>query len=100
MSDNGISRYQLAQLNIGRLRYPREALQMRDYCEALGPLSEIASTWPGFIWTHDSEETISIAEDLFGADIAANLSVWRGVESLCGFMECPRHAAVMKRRSE
>ena len=73
---------------------------MRDYCEALGPLSEIASTWPGFIWTHDSEETISIAEDLFGADIAANLSVWRGVESLCGFMECPRHAAVMKRRSE
>ena len=100
MTDKGPARYQLAQLNVARLRYPRDAPQMRGYREALGPLSQVADSWPGFIWMHDDEATIGIACDLFGADIAANLSVWRDVESLRGFMECPQHAAVMKRRNE
>jgi hypothetical protein len=100
MSDMEFAEYQLAQLNVGRLRYPRDAPQMRDYCEALGPVGQIARNWPGFIWIHDNEETIGIAADLFGPGLAANLSVWRDIESLRGFMECPPHAAVMKRRSE
>ncbi len=100
MSDEGPAKFQLAQLNIGRLRYPRNAPQMRDYRKALGPVGQVALNWPGFIWIHDDEETIGIAADLFGAGIAANLSVWRDTESLRGFMECPQHAAVMQRRND
>ena len=100
MSDKGFARFQLAQLNFGRLRYPRAAPQMRGYCEALGPVGQVALNWPGFVWIHDTEETIGIAAGLFGAGMAANLSVWRDVECLRGFMECPQHAAVMKRRDE
>jgi len=87
------------KITICHAKLPGSALQMRDFCEALGPLGEVASTWPGFIWTHDNDETIRIAENLYDTDVAANLSVWRDVESLYGFMECPHHAAVMKRRS-
>ncbi len=91
--------HQLAQLNIGRLRHPRETPEMRGYREALGPVTAIALDWPGFIWIHD-DSIIGTAERLFGPGVAANLSLWRDAESLRAFMECPEHAAVMARRGE
>jgi hypothetical protein len=100
MSDNEIAKFQLAQLNIGCLRHPRDTLQMHDFCEALGSVGHIALNWPGFIWIHDNAETIGIVTDLFGIGMVANLSIWRDIESLRAFMECPEHAAVMKRRNE
>ena len=100
MPKEEFAKYHLAQLNIGRLRYQRDAPEMKGYCEALGAVGQVAVDWPGFIWMHNDADTIRIACELFGADIAANLSVWRDVESLRSFMECPRHAAVMQRRSE
>ena len=93
------SAYYLAQLNIGELRYPRETSEMAGYREALGPITSIATTWPGFIWIHD-DSIIGMAEHMFGAGVAANLSIWRDVESLQGFMTCPEHAAVMDRGAE
>ena len=100
MSDKEIVQYRLAQLNIGGLRYPRDAPQLQGFIAALDPLNQVADTWPGFIWKHDNDETISIASEIFGSEVAANLSVWRDVESLRGFMECPQHATVMKRRRD
>ena len=94
------AKHLLAQLNVGQLRYPRDAPEMRGYCEALGSVGQVAINWPGFIWMHDNVDTIRIVGELFGAETAANLSVWRDVESLRSFMECPRHVAVMQRRSE
>lgn len=91
--------YQLAQLNIGRLRHPREAPQLQGYRDALGPVTSIALAWPGFLWIHD-DSIIETAERLFGPGLAANLSLWRDVESLRAFMTCPQHAAVMARRGE
>lgn len=93
------SAYQLAQLNIGKLCYPRETLEMQGYHDALRPVTSIAVAWPGFIWIHD-DSIIGMAERMYEAGIAANLSVWRDVESLRSFMTCPEHAAVMNRRAE
>lgn len=92
-----MSGHHLAQLNIGRLRHPRHAAQMHGYRDALGPLTAIATAWPGFVWMHD-DGIIELAGRTFGAGMAANLSVWRDIESLQGFMTCPEHAAVMARR--
>lgn len=72
---------------------------MHGYREALGPLTAIATAWPGFIWMHD-DGIIELAERMFGAGMAANLSVWRDIESLEGLMISPEHAAVMARRAE
>ena len=49
VSDKEIIQYQLAQLNIGRLHYPRDAPQMQGFITALDPLNQVADTWPGFI---------------------------------------------------
>lgn len=94
-----ISTYHLAQLNIGKLRCPRDAPQMQGYCQTLRPVTGIALNWPGFIWIHD-DSIIGMAERLFGPGMAANLSLWRDVESLRSFMTCPKHAAVMERRAD
>jgi hypothetical protein len=93
------SAYHLAQLNIGNLRYPRDAPGLRGYCEALRPVTAVALAWPGFIWIHD-DSIIERAEQMFGAGMAANLSLWRDIESLRSFMVCPEHAAVMERRAD
>jgi len=93
------AKHHLAQLNIGRLRCPRKAPEMLGYQEAIGPVTDIALAWPGFMWIHD-DSIIEKAEHMFGAGMAANLSLWRDVESLQGFMTCPEHAAIMDRGAE
>lgn len=91
--------YQLAQINIGKLRRPRAAPEMRSYREALAPVTAIAVAWPGFIWIHD-DSIVELAVEAFGTGMAANLSVWRDIESLQGFMTCREHASVMARKVE
>jgi hypothetical protein len=91
--------HHLAQLNIGRLRAPRETPDMAGYRAALAEVLPIGLAWPGFVWMHD-DGIIEGARRKFGPDIAANLSLWRDLESLRDFMDCPPHAAVMARRAE
>ena len=53
MPKEEFAKYHLAQLNIGRLRYQRDAPEMKGYCEALGAVGQVAVDWPGFIWMHN-----------------------------------------------
>ena len=89
----------LAQLNIGRLRFPRGTPGLRDYDAALEAIMPVAKNWPGFLWIHD-DGIIELSEQEFGPRMAANLSLWANIESLEAFMTCETHGEVMARRSQ
>ncbi len=96
MSD---SQHHLAQFNIGRLRRPRASPEMTGYNETLGRVLPVALGWSGFVWIMD-DDIIAISERHYGPDVAANLSVWRDIASLEGFMSCPPHAAAIALRDD
>ena len=91
--------YQLAQFNIGRLKYPRHSTELADYEATLDSVLPIAVDWPGFIWIHD-DDIIELTEQHFGHQVAANISVWADIESLQSFMQCTPHDNAMQRRAE
>ncbi len=91
--------FHLAQLNLARLRFDRDAPELQSYRAALADVMPVAEDWPGFLWIRD-DSIIDRSVGLFGPRMAANLSLWRDIEALEAFMTCARHAAVMERRGE
>ena len=95
---------QLAQLNIGAFRYPIEDPRMDGFTKRLGAINALAERSEGFIWRLvDDNPMFDAATDLRlpgegNSDMAVNLSVWRDVESLYGFVYNTVHARVMKDR--
>ena len=88
----------LAQFNIAEMRHPRHSAAMADYHEVMDRVMPIARDWPGFVWLME-DDIIPLAEAAFGPRCAANLSLWRDIESLKSFMDCPSHRAAMDRRN-
>ena len=93
-------RYQLAHLNIARMKYGYEDPEMQDFVDQLDPVNATADASPGFVWR--LEEEGDPAQYLIWDDPGwlINISVWQDVESLRAFVRSRLHAAVMKRRRE
>jgi hypothetical protein len=98
--------WQLAQVNIGRLRAPLGAPQLRPFMEALDPVNAIADDSPGFIWRLKTEEGNATAVQAFTWDtgdsvgVIINMSVWTDVEHLTAFVLGDAHRVVLRRRRE
>ena len=72
-----VAEYQLAQINIARLRGPLDSPEMRDFIAVLAEINRLAESAPGFVWRHPSGFGHLSGADLFGDDlITINLSVW------------------------
>ncbi len=68
---------------------------------ALDYVNALAEKSPGFVWRLQSEEGNATAFRPYGDDTLINLSVWKDVASLNGFVyKNPEHVAYMKRRRE
>ena len=93
---------QLAQLNIGKLRYPVDDPRMSGFTNRLNAINALADRSEGFVWRLvDDNPELDAAVDLRlpGADDAAvNLSVWEGIEPLFQFVYKTAHAKVMRDR--
>jgi len=94
-------RFELAQLNVGRLLAPVDAPLIAGFVAELEPINAIADRAPGFVWRLQTErgDATSIRptdDDLF----LINMSVWASIDALRAFTYDTAHVAVLRRRRE
>lgn len=77
-----MSAYELAQLNIARMKEPLESPGMVDFVANLDRINALAESSPGFVWRLQTEEGDATALRPLGEDTLVNVSVWRDVASL------------------
>jgi hypothetical protein len=91
----------LAQLNIGRLRYPTDDPRMADFMNNLDFVNGIAERTPGFVWRLKDESNNATAIRPFAdPHMAVNLSVWESIEALERFVWQTVHKRFYGRRPE
>lgn len=96
-----VSRYQLAQFNIARMRAPLTDAVMAGFVENLQPINALADRSPGFVWRFQTEQGDATAERPYDDDlIIINFSIWEDLHALRDFVYRSGHAGVMKRRRE
>jgi hypothetical protein len=93
--------FQLAQINIGRLKAPVGAPEVSDFVDNLERINALAESQPGFVW-----RLVGAAGDATDirpfddTDILINMSVWESLESLAAFVYRTSHRDFMRRRGE
>ncbi len=95
------SKYQIAQVNIGRMLAPLEDPIMAEFVASLGEINALADSSPGFVWRFQTEEGDATAIRPYDDDrIIVNFSVWETVEDLKTYVYQSAHAQVMRRRRQ
>ena len=93
--------FQLAQVNIARLRAPLDSPLLAEFVANLDPVNALAEASPSFIWRLKDEggnaTNIPYSDD---PAIIVNLSVWESVEALREFTYRSHHTSSLKRRRE
>ncbi|MFF4796018.1 DUF3291 domain-containing protein [Streptomyces sp. NPDC001276] len=93
--------YELAQVNIARLKAPLDSPQLKDFVDALDPVNADADAAPGFVWRLQSESGDATDVPVFGDEwLIVNMSVWRDTDALTAFMYQGRHREMLSRRRE
>jgi Domain of unknown function (DUF3291) len=95
-----VTRYHLAQLNIGKLAAPLESPQLAGFVAMLGPVNALVDVAPGFVWRlQDAEGPGATGIRPCGPDLLVNMSVWETLESLRDFVyRNGPHPDMMRRR--
>jgi hypothetical protein len=98
MSEN----HHLAQLNIGRFRYPTDDPRMADFMNNLDLVNGLAERAKGFVWRLKDESNNATNFRPFNDDpnMAVNLTVWESVEDLERFVWQTVHKRFYGRRQE
>ncbi|MGQ4478279.1 DUF3291 domain-containing protein [Streptomyces sp. SAS_276] len=93
--------YQLAQANLGRLRFPLDSPELADFVAALDPVNAAADTAAGFVWRLQSDSGNATDVPVLGDDwLIINMSVWRDTDALTAFMYQGEHRELLARRRE
>jgi hypothetical protein len=92
--------YQLAQLNIAKMRAPIDSPLLADFVANIPRINALAEAAPGFVWRPLEDPPPEVAERLFGAATLTNLSVWRDVDALSDYVHRSGHVEIMRRRRE
>ena len=95
-----MSAYELAQLNIARMKEPLESPTMADFVANLERINALAERSPGYVWRLQTEEGDATALRPLGEDTLVNISVWRDVDSLNKYVYESAHVEIMRRRKE
>jgi len=95
-----MSRYELAQLNIGVAKDSLESPVMADFMANLDRINALAESSPGFRWRLQTEEGDATALRPLDERTLVNMSVWRDVESLSAYVYKSAHVEIMRRRRE
>ncbi len=91
----------LAQLNIGRFRYPTDDPRLADFMTNLDLVNALAERSQGFVWRLKDESNNATAFRPFPDPMmAVNLSVWKNVEALERFVYQTVHKRFYGRRPE
>jgi len=93
--------YQLAQVNIARMRAPLEDEIMRPFVDRLDEINALADAAPGFVWRLQSGEGNATYLRPYDDDrILFNLSVWESVEALKHYVYKTAHAEMLRGRRD
>ena len=95
-----MSHYQLAQLNIAKMKFAIDHPGMSDFVARLDDINALADAAPGFVWRLQTDDGDATGIDYFGADALVNMSVWKGIESLHGYIYRSEHNEVMALRKQ
>jgi hypothetical protein len=95
------AKFQLAEVNVGRLKAPIDHPMIKDFADNLDRINTLAESSPGFVWRlkGDGNNATDLAIDgdpLF----IPNLSVWEDIPSLGAFVYRSGHIEIMRRRKE
>ncbi len=91
----------LAQLNIGRFRYPTDDPRMADFMNNLDLVNAIAERSPGFVWRlKDESGNATNFRPFPDPQMAVNLTVWESVEALERYVYQTVHKRFYGRREE
>ena len=97
-----MSKYQLAQVNIGRVRAPLEDPRMAGFVNRLEDLNALADASPGFVWRLQTPAGNATYLRPYENDdrILINMSVWENFEALKHYVYRTAHAELLRHRQE
>ncbi|HEY2356139.1 MAG TPA: DUF3291 domain-containing protein [Phenylobacterium sp.] len=97
-----MSRFHLAEINIGRLVAPVDDPKLAEFVANLDRINALAEDQSGFVWrlTGEGGDATDIKPVEDDPMIAINMSVWTDLDSLAAFVYRTAHRDVMRRRRE
>lgn len=96
-----MTRYHLAQVNIGRLRAPLEDPVMEGFRSQLDPINTLADRSPGFVWRLQTEDGNATAIRPYADErMAINMSVWESLDALQRFVYSSAHVGPLRDRKQ
>jgi len=91
----------LAQLNIARLKHPRNDPRVADFFANLDRINAVGERMPGFVWRLKGESGDATGMPWPGdPDMTINLTVWESIEALEKFVWQTVHTKVYARKHE
>lgn len=94
------SGYELAQLNVARMRGGKDSPVMKDFVAAIDRINGLADAAPGFVWRLRGGEGDTALAALERENVLVTLSVWRDLASLRRYVYESGHLDVLRRRRE
>lgn len=92
--------YELAELNIAKMKAPLTSRVMADFVANLDRINRLAEGSPGFVWRLQTDGEGASALPPLGEDTLVNISVWKDVASLHAYAYETAHSSIMRRRKE
>src|SRR5262245_39517328 len=98
--ESRVTRFHLAQVNIGRFRAPIDDPLIAGFRAQLDPINALADRSPGFVWRLQTEDGNATAIRPYDDErMAINMSVWESLEALQQFVYRSAHVAPLRDRS-
>lgn len=95
-----MSRWQLAQINVGTLVGPEGDPRVQAFFDQLDAVNAIAEAAPGFVWRLKGEgNNATDINPTPDARFVLNISVWENVEALMAFAYRSGHGGVLAERT-
>jgi hypothetical protein len=95
-----VPRYQLAQLNIVKMKYAIDDPGMPGLFVRMDDINRFVDAAPGFVWRLQIDDDDVAAITFFGDDCLPNMSVWENLASLHGFVYRSAHSEAMALRKQ
>ncbi|HTT63177.1 MAG TPA: DUF3291 domain-containing protein [Bryobacteraceae bacterium] len=94
-----MTKYHIAQVNIGRVKAPLDDPLMAGFVTRLDEINALADNSPGFVWRLQTTEGNATYLRPYDDDrILVNMSVWTTIEALKHYVYRTAHAHVMQQR--
>ena len=95
-----MSNYQIAQVNIGRVKAPTHDPVMAGFVSRLDEINALADRSPGFVWRLQTPVGNATYFRPYPEDdrILINMSVWEGIAALRHYVYQTSHAELLRER--